>query len=59
MTMSIHEKGNTPFDLKLVLVKLVGLGFCLPTFSFCFRKSFFFSAFLRALEPILRVWNQV
>ena len=62
------------FDLKLVSVKLAGLGFVLPTFSLAFYettagsdklrpildfcaehtwKSFFFSFFLRLLEPIV------
>lgn len=44
---------NLHFALKLVSVKLSALGFVLPTFSFGFWKSFFFSFFLFALEPIL------
>ena len=45
--------GNVHFDLKLVSVKLVGLGRALPTFSFGFLKSFFLSLFFFALDPIV------
>ena len=43
-----------PLDLKLVSVKLVGLGRALPTLSLGFWKSVFFEDLLRAEEPIAR-----
>ena len=48
----LRPQRHAPFDLKLVFVKLAGFGFALPTLSLVFWKSFFFSFFLRALDPI-------
>lgn len=46
-------ENHPPFALKLVSVAFAALGFALPTLSFAFWKSFFFSFFFLALEPIL------
>ena len=43
------------FDLKLVSVKLVGLGRALPTLSLGLAKSAFLLALLRADEPMLLI----
>ena len=42
-----------PLDWKLVSVKFVGLGRAFPTFNLGFWKSFFFSCFFLALDPIV------
>lgn len=42
-------------DLKLVSVKLLALGWVLPTLYLGFLKSFAFSFFFLVLDPILTV----
>ena len=44
-----------PFALKLVLVAFAAFGGVFPTLSFAFWKSFFFSFFFLALDPMLSV----
>ena len=51
----LFQVSYLPLDRKLVSVRFDGLGFCFPTFNFSFLKSFFFSAFFFALEPISNV----
>lgn len=46
---------HPPFALKLVSVAFAAFGLVLPTLSLTFWKSFFFSFFFLALEPILSV----
>lgn len=48
-------RDKRPLDLKLVSVKLVGLGRALPTLSLGFWKSAFLEEFLRVEDPIAPV----